>query len=378
MQIQIQGLTKSYANNRGITAVDLQLPVRGLTAIVGPSGCGKTTLLRTLAGFLQADSGKRDVTYATPQERGATMVFQNYALWPHMSVYDNVAYGLKLRKVPAQERERKVYDVLKRVEIDCTDIKKRRPQQYSGGQQQRIALARALVVQPDLLLMDEPLSNLDAKVRQRLRIEIRHIQQSFGITALYVTHDQEEALSMADYVVVMNEGKVEQAGTPEEVYRQPATYFTAHFLGDSHTLRASREGGGTFRLVLRSSDASVDSRVAAHELPAAASVNPIPNQTAADSGGSRNESGGGTGAELPVVYEDRNGYYLYGHIQSHLFIGSFYRHMVTAGGQTWFVDALTAQPAGIYKVRIPKDKAYWFAVNDDSSENIHEALLQLI
>ncbi|ALS23334.1 MULTISPECIES: ABC transporter ATP-binding protein [Paenibacillus] len=355
MQIHIQGLTKNYAKSRGITGIDLLLPQRGLTAIVGPSGCGKTTLLRTLAGFLQPDSGsihfgERDVTRATPQERGAAMVFQNYALWPHMSVFDNVAYGLKLRKIPPKEREEKVFDVLRRVEIDLTEVRKRKPQQYSGGQQQRIALARALVVQPDLLLMDEPLSNLDAKVRQRLRVEIRSIQQAFGITALYVTHDQEEALSMADYVVVMNEGRIEQAGTPEEVYRKPATYFTAQFLGESHTLQVMRDGKRS-RLVLRSDDAKL-----------------IPVNS--------HEERGATGAEahlpasggLPQVRREDGGVLFLGEVKSRLFVGSAYRHMVTVNGQTVFVDDEAAQPEGTYWIRIPDDKAYWFEETEERNE----------
>ncbi|TXK76788.1 ABC transporter ATP-binding protein [Paenibacillus sp. N3.4] len=361
MQIHIEELTKSYANSRGITGINLCLPERGLTAIVGPSGCGKTTLLRTLAGFLQPDSGRirfgeREVTYATPQQRGATMVFQNYALWPHMSVFDNVAYGLKLRKVPAQERERLVLEVLARVEIDLSDIKKRRPQQYSGGQQQRIALARALVVQPDLLLMDEPLSNLDAKVRQRLRVEIRRIQQSFGITALYVTHDQEEALSMADYVVVMNEGRVEQAGTPEEVYRQPISYFAAHFLGESHTLQVSR-GGEPQRLVLRSNDARIGERLEAAERDKGETE--TVGKSVEDLEAYAMQAEGG----LPQVYEDSEGWYLYGEVQNHLFVGAVYRHLVSAFGQSWFVDAESAKPFGTYCIRIPREKAYWFAVD---------------
>lgn len=336
MHIQLQNLTKNYGGSRGIAGISLELPSGGLTAIVGPSGCGKTTLLRTLAGFLAPDGGvirfgERDVTYASPQQRGAAMVFQNYALWPHMSVFDNVAYGLKLRKVPAAERERRVLDVLRRVEIDISEVRRRHPQHYSGGQQQRIALARALVVQPDLLLMDEPLSNLDAKVRQRLRVEIRSIQQAFGITALYVTHDQEEALSMADYVVVMNEGRIEQAGTPQEVYCRPATYFTAHFLGESHTLCLLR-GKEEQRLVVRAGDARIAERL---EQPQSAQ----PLQAIETDG--------------EVV--------LTGAVRGHLFLGSAYRHIVHIGSQSFFADSEVPHPEGTYDIRIPRDKAYWFA-----------------
>jgi ABC-type Fe3+/spermidine/putrescine transport system ATPase subunit len=345
MQIRIENLTKSYGKNRGIIDINLQLPDRSLTAIVGPSGCGKTTLLRILAGLLEPDSGKiwfgnEDMTHSTPQQRGAAMVFQNYALWPHMSVFDNVAYGLKLRKVPAKEIEWRVYDILQRVEIDTKDIKKRYPQQYSGGQQQRIALARALVVQPNLLLMDEPLSNLDAKVRQRLRVEIRNIQQSFGITALYVTHDQEEALSMADYVVVMNEGRIEQAGTPKEVYHNPATYFAAHFLGESHTLHVNRAGKAV-KLVIRSNDVRIGARIEA----VSNSEHGLPGR--------------------PEVIEEQDCFTLRGEVTDHLFIGHCFRHMVKVGEQSFFADAETECSPGMYLIHIPKEKAFWF---DDAQE----------
>lgn len=345
MQIRVQGLTKSYVKNRGIIDINLELPERGLTAIVGPSGCGKTTLLRTLAGFLQPDQGKimfgnQDVTNFSPQQRKATMVFQNYALWPHMSVFENIAYGLKIRRIPAAEIEQKVVDVLRRVEIDLKDIKKRHPQHYSGGQQQRIALARALVLQPNLLLMDEPLSNLDAKVRQRLRVEIRHIQQSFGITALYVTHDQEEALSMADYVVVMNEGRIEQAGTPKEVYHQPITYFTAHFLGESHTLLVVRQGISS-KLVIRATD-----------------LNIIQNIEQRESKKSPLQAGI---SQLPEVYEEADNFTLYGEVIDRLFVGSAYRHLVQVKDQSFFADAKEAFPNGTYAIQIPKEKAYWFS-----------------
>lgn len=263
------------------------------------------------------------------------MVFQHYALWPHMSVFDNVAYGLKLQKVAKQEREVRVRAVLERVEIDASDASTRYPQQYSGGQQQRIALARALVVQPEVLLLDEPLSNLDAKVRQRLRVGIRSIQQSFGITAVYVTHDQEEALSMADYMIVMNEGRVEQAGTPEEIYRQPVTYFAAQFLGESHTLTLNYQGRPQ-KVVIRSGDSTIE--------PVSGEL----QQRRAHS-------------EEQVRLE--NGYYLLeGEIRHHLFMGSYYRYMIEIEGQPIFVDDDAYLELGPCKVRIAQEKAYWFDV----------------
>jgi len=345
MGIYIEGLTKAYGKKRGITDINIHLPEGGLTAIVGPSGCGKTTLLRTLAGFHTADEGRilfgsRDVTRISPQGRKAAMVFQHYALWPHMTVADNVGYGLKLQKVPAKERERRVREVLERVEIDTSDIGTRYPQHYSGGQQQRIALARALVVQPEVLLLDEPLSNLDAKVRQRLRIGIRSIQQSFGITAVYVTHDQEEALSMADYVILMNDGKVEQAGTPEEIYRKPSTYFTAQFLGESHTLTLKYQGK-LQRLVLRSGDALVTPVV--------------------DERGTNAETQERSIAHEEVIEEDGS-WVMEGEIRHHLFMGSYYRYMVDIQGQSMFVDDDRPLKPGSCKVTIPTEKAYWFDI----------------
>ncbi|WP_176444678.1 ABC transporter ATP-binding protein [Paenibacillus herberti] len=336
MDIRLDQVSKQYGNSSGIENITLSLPQGGFTAIVGPSGCGKTTLLRALAGFHDIDSGTmrfgdRDVTKAPSRDRGATMVFQNYALWPHMSVFDNVAYGLKLRKMSRAIIEQKVHDVLTRVEIPTHDIKSRKPQHYSGGQQQRIALARALVIEPNLLLMDEPLSNLDAKVRSRLRVEIRAIQQSFGITALYVTHDQEEALSMADYVVIMKDGRIEQVGKPQEVYYQPQTLFAAQFLGESHTLKVMKDGK-PMQLVLRSENI----RLQPDQIPAQLY------------------------SEYPAVAFGDGCYSFHAEIGAPLFIGSTYRYMATVQGQTFFVDAEQLYPPGTYLATIPAERAYWF------------------
>src|SRR5262249_17720895 len=222
--------------------VSLAFPAAGLTAILGPSGCGKTTLLRSLAGFIPLDGGRilfgaEDITALPPQARNTAMVFQQYALWPHMTVFDNIAYGLRLRKLSAAEVRARVEKVLDLVEIGgIAGVTWRRPGELSGGQQQRVALARALVVEPRVLLMDEPLSNLDAKVRQRLRAEVRRLQKAVGITTVYVTHDQEEALAIADTVVLMNGGRVVQTGTPQDVYFRPENAFAAEFLGVSNRL----------------------------------------------------------------------------------------------------------------------------------------------
>jgi putative spermidine/putrescine transport system ATP-binding protein len=222
-----------------------------LVSLLGPSGCGKTTTLRTIAGFIMAEKGKvvvggRDYTRLPPNKRNVGLVFQNYALFPHLNVFDNVAYGLRRRKVPKNDIPKKVGEVLKLVSL--SGYEKRLPAQLSGGQRQRVALARSIVIQPDLLLLDEPLSNLDAKLREEMRAELSRLQHQIGITMIYVTHDQIEALSLSSRIVVMNEGNIEQIGPPEDIYERPATPFVARFVGfDNHikgTL-SSRAGGKT-------------------------------------------------------------------------------------------------------------------------------------
>jgi len=249
VQVQVENVRKTYGKVEALKGASLTFASGAMTAILGPSGCGKTTLLRSIAGFIGIDEGRilfdhEEVTELPPQRRGTAMVFQNYALWPHMTIFENVAYGLRLQKVPAAEIRRRVLKVLALVEIaNLTDVETRKPAALSGGQQQRVALARALVVAPKVLLMDEPLSNLDAKVRQRLRAELRRLQKQVGITAIYVTHDQEEALALADTVVLMDQGRIVQEGTPQEIYLKPTTAFAAEFLGVSNQLEGEAAAG---------------------------------------------------------------------------------------------------------------------------------------
>jgi len=249
VEVRVENVRKTYGRVEALKGVSLNFRSGALTAILGPSGCGKTTLLRSIAGFIEVDAGRilfdaEEVTGLPPQRRGTAMVFQNYALWPHMTVFENVAYGLRLQKVPAAEIRRRVLKVLELVEIgSLADVESRKPSALSGGQQQRVALARALVVEPKVLLMDEPLSNLDAKVRQRLRVELRRLQKQVGITAIYVTHDQEEALALADTVVLMDQGTIVQTGTPQEIYLKPTTAFAAEFLGVSNQLEGEVTDG---------------------------------------------------------------------------------------------------------------------------------------
>jgi putative spermidine/putrescine transport system ATP-binding protein len=239
MSLKLSGVTKNLGGRRIVDDLDLDVDRGELVCLLGPSGCGKTTSLRMIAGFLSPDVGKilidgRDVTALPPERRPTAMVFQNYALWPHMSVFDNVAFGLKLRRVPRVEITRRVGEMLEMVGL--THHLRSRPAQISGGEQQRVALARALVQEPAVLLLDEPLSNLDAKLRVRVREDIRDIQQRLGITTVVVTHDQDEALSIGDRVAVMNGGRIEQVAPPDTLYRSPATRFVGGFVGVMNSL----------------------------------------------------------------------------------------------------------------------------------------------
>ncbi len=238
-EVVLENVDKAYGKVKALDKVSIEVMRGELFTLLGPSGCGKTTTLRVIAGFEIPDSGRVyidgvDVTFKKPYERSTAMVFQNYALWPHMSVFDNIAYGLKLRGYSEAEIKRRVGWVLEL--LDLKGLEKRYPLQLSGGQQQRVALARALVVEPKVLLLDEPLSNLDARLRLRVREEIVSLQKKLGITTIYVTHDQEEAMSISDRIAVMDRGRVVQVGTPWEVYNKPVNYFVATFMGRSNTL----------------------------------------------------------------------------------------------------------------------------------------------
>lgn len=228
------GVTQRFGDFTAVDGIDLAIPTGQLTTLLGPSGCGKTTSLRMLAGYTQPTSGRimiagTDATRTPPERRGLGMVFQSYALFPHMSVAENVGYGLKLRKVAGAERTRRVSEALDLVGLG--HLAASRPKKLSGGQQQRVALARAIAIRPTLLLLDEPLSNLDARLRVQMRAEIRRIQAETGLTVVLVTHDQDEALEMSDRMVLMREGRIMQEGAPTEVFTAPANRFVAEFLG---------------------------------------------------------------------------------------------------------------------------------------------------
>lgn len=246
MSLELRELRKRFGEVEAVRGLDLELQSGELMTLLGPSGCGKTTVLRLIAGFEAPDEGRilfhgEDVTGQAPQRRGFGMVFQNYALFPHLSVFENVAFGLKAHGQAAAEIGAQVERTLERV--DLPGFGGRRVQELSGGQQQRVALARALAIEPPLLLLDEPLSNLDAALRERTRVELREILKAVGITALYVTHDQEEAFDLADRIAVMEAGKLRQVGTPEDLYDRPVDRFVAGFVGRSNVLSGRLEAG---------------------------------------------------------------------------------------------------------------------------------------
>ncbi len=241
----IKNAVKKYGDFTAVNGISLNIEQGEFFTLLGPSGCGKTTLLRMIAGFNTVDGGEicfdQQVINTLPaHKRDIGMVFQNYAIFPHLNVADNVAYGLKARKVPKEQIVPRVDEALKMVQID--QLKTRQPNELSGGQQQRVALARAFVIEPGVLLMDEPLSNLDAKLRVQMRTTIKKLQRRLGITTIYVTHDQEEALAISDRIAVMNQGNIMQIGKPEEIYRKPANPFVANFIGVSNFIDCSLDG----------------------------------------------------------------------------------------------------------------------------------------
>ena len=245
--VRLEHISKIYKDPKtgkdfyAVQDTTLDIEPGTFVTLLGPSGCGKTTTLRMIAGFESPDEGDiylgdEAINALTPNKRDTAMVFPSYALLPHYNVFDNVAYGLKIRKLPKEEIQERVMNILKLVEME--GMESRMTNQLSGGQQQRVALARALVIEPSVLLFDEPLSNLDAKLRVTMRTEIRKIQQKVGITAIYVTHDQSEAMSISDKIIIMSKGKVEQIGTPREIYYHPTSKFVADFIGEANFLEA--------------------------------------------------------------------------------------------------------------------------------------------
>jgi iron(III) transport system ATP-binding protein len=314
VSLRIEGIEKRFGETRALDGADFEIGEGEFFTLLGPSGCGKTTLLRSIAGFERPTSGRilfngEDLTFAPPWEKSIGFVFQNYALWPNKTVFKNVAYGLELRKLSAPAIKKKVEWALDLVGLPGTEDKL--PEQLSGGQQQRIAIARALVIDPELLLLDEPLSNLDTKLRVSLRAQIREIQRKLGITAVYVTHDQEEALELSDRIAVMNKGRVLQIGGPEDIYERPADRFVADFVGKANMVEGeARDGvftaGGALRLPLPggadSSDRVPEGRATLMFRPEAVTV-----------------VGAGPGAQLQ------------GRVETATYLGNVRRYLIDAG-----------------------------------------------
>jgi spermidine/putrescine transport system ATP-binding protein len=249
--VVLEELVKRFGAHTAVDGVDLEIPGGEFFTLLGPSGCGKTTTLRLIGGFERPDAGRivldgDDVSQTPPHKRRVNTVFQSYALFPHRSVADNIAFGLRYRRMSKDDARRRTAEAIALVRLE--GFEDRRPGQLSGGQQQRVALARALVLEPPVLLLDEPLGALDARLRLDLQVELKRIQEQLGITFVYVTHDQDEALTMSDRVAVMRDGRIEQCGVPRELYERPATAFVANFLGSSNLLEAELAGDGSVRL----------------------------------------------------------------------------------------------------------------------------------
>ncbi len=324
--LRLVNVVKRFGTVLAVDGVSLEIEEGCFFTLLGPSGCGKTTLLRVVAGFHSPDAGDvflrdRPITHLPPHVRGTAMVFQEYALFPHMTVAENVAYGLRMRRVPAAQIRERVARVLELVGLSGHEA--RYPHQLSGGQQQRVALARALVVEPEVLLLDEPLSNLDAKLRLRVRDELRELQRRLGQTTVYVTHDQEEALAISDRVAVLNHGRVLQVGTPEEVYRNPTSRFVAEFVGLANFLSAEvvspgRVVTGGVELYVDGLRAPSGKRVVLAVRPEEVRVSPKPRDGDANT--------------------------LRGRVRSVTFLGAVRRLTVEVAGLSWIVDVRADEP----------------------------------
>jgi len=330
MQVRLTDVVKRFRTVEALTGVSLTISDGEFFTLLGPSGCGKTTTLRVIAGFYDPDSGTvffDDVPMngIPPAERGIGIVFQNYALWPHMTVFDNVAYGLRIQRTPAAAIATRVASALEQVGLK--GLERRTPGQLSGGQQQRVAVARALVLNPRVLLLDEPLSNLDAKVRSRLRSEIRRLQQELRITTIYVTHDQEEALVLSDRIAVMDAGRVQQIGTPTDLYERPASLFVADFIGTNNFLSGTVVDSADGYARVRTAAGLIHGRVhgAVREgMPATAAIRPE-NVFLAD---------GALQRESPAQADNR----LSGRVILSQYMGSVLRYEVDTAGVVLRID----------------------------------------
>jgi len=286
--VELVKLTKRFGDFTAVDGIDLDIPAGEFFSLLGPSGCGKTTTLRMVAGFEQPDEGDvrldgQSMSHTPPARRAVNTVFQSYALFPHLRIRDNVAFGLRRQKAPKGEVNQRVAEALELVQL--TEYASRKPAQLSGGQQQRVALARALVLKPSVLLLDEPLGALDAKLRRQLQVELKQLQEQVGITFVYVTHDQEEALTMSDRLAVMNSGRVEQVGRPRDIYEGPLTAYVADFLGVSNLMPARIEGHAGSGARVRLGDFELDSAAGDTSVRGEATVTIRPERVLLESAG---------------------------------------------------------------------------------------------
>ena len=322
--IELNGITKTFGDTKALDNVSLYIRKREFITLLGPSGCGKTTMLRIIGGFEYPDEGQvlfegRDIAAVPPYKRRVNTVFQKYALFPHLNVFDNIAFGLRLKKMPKAEIAERVRRMLKLVNLE--GFEKRSVDAMSGGQQQRIAIARALVNEPEVLLLDEPLGALDLKLRKEMQIELKQMQQQLGITFVYVTHDQEEALTMSDTIAVMQGGRIQQIGDPKRIYDEPKNAFVAAFIGESNILRGTMIEDDLVEMCGRQFEC-VDEGFG-HNTPVDVVVRP---------------------EDVMVVGEDVG--MLVGEVTSVTFKGVHYEMVVRAGGVDWRIHSTTMQPAG--------------------------------
>ena len=333
--LAVEQVELTYGTVLVLDRISLRVAPGEFVALLGSSGCGKTTLLRAISGFAPVRAGRvlvgaRDITHMPPEQRGMAMVFQSYALWPHMTTAQNLGYGLRLRGAPRAERTRRVGEIMALLGLE--GLGERPVTQLSGGQRQRVALGRALAINPGILLLDEPLSNLDARIRQSVRHEIKSIQQQLGITAIHVTHDREEAMVMADRIAIMNQGRIAQLGTPEEVYNRPASPFVAAFMGADNVIRLEIAQDGD-RVTI---PAGPDNDAAA--LPNGGDAEPALHLAGGIDGRAVVHFRSEAAKLLPQGEGAPDCLVLRGRIRQTSYPGGFYRYAVTVGGQEYFVD----------------------------------------
>jgi len=350
--LSIEGLGVSYGRTAVLDDINLQVDQGEFIALLGSSGCGKTTLLRTIAGFMKPSVGSirvrmRDIQHMPPDKRGMALVFQSYALWPHMSVRQNIGYGLKVRGESRSTINAKVGEVLAMLGLES--FADRNVTALSGGQRQRVALGRALAISPQILLLDEPLSNLDARIRLTVRHEIRALQKRLGITAVHVTHDREEAMVMADRIVVLDKGRIEQAGTPEELYHRPVSAFVATFLGADNVIRLNVEHQGSDTVL------SGPGIVSQALLPR---LSTVPNAVGSVHAHFRIEAAELRSSDSPIAPSCVD---FLGVIRHASYPGGVWRHSVNVAGTEILVDSkIYHQPGATVHVRVPKDALFIF------------------